>query len=71
MSILRAQRTRQDVVIMKYVFCIETREVVDSVKGNDAYIKQINYILLFSLVYFEINHISDTLRTRSICTEKI
>lgn len=45
--------------------------VVDSVKGNDAYIKQINYILLFSLVYFEINHISDTLRTRSICTEKI
>lgn len=35
--------------------------VVDSVKGNDGYIYQINDILLFSRVYFKINLISDTL----------
>lgn len=76
MSMLRAQRTRQDLVMMKYVFMHRDQrgfevKVVDSVKGDDAYIKQVNDMLLFVYVYFEINHISGTLRTRSVCTDTV
>lgn len=64
MSMLRAQRTRQDLVMMKYVSMHRDQrgfevKVVDSVKGDDAYIKQVNDIL-FVYVYFEINHIAGT-----------
>lgn len=75
MSMLRAKRTRQDLVMMKYVSMHRDQrgfevKVVDSVKGDDAYIKQVND-MLFVYVYFEINHIPGTLRTRSVCTETV
>lgn len=76
MNMLRAQRTSQDIAMMKYVFMrrdqggFEVREI-DSVKGDDAYIKQVNDILFSYVVYFEINHISGTLRTRGVCPEKV
>lgn len=75
MSMLRAQRTRQDLVMMKYVSMHQDQrgfevKVVDSVKGEDAYIKQVND-MLFVYVFFEINHISGTLRTWSVCTETV
>lgn len=44
MNMLRVQRISQDIVMMKYVFMrrdqggFEVREI-DSVKGDDAYIK--------------------------------
>lgn len=42
MSMLRVQRTRQDLVMMKYVFMHQDQigfkfKVVDNVKGDDAY----------------------------------
>lgn len=75
MSMLRAQKTRQDLVMMKYVSMHRDQrgfevKVVDSVKGDDAYIKQVND-MLFVYVYFEINHIAGTLRTRSVCKETV